>query len=79
MNPRGNPYPRLCLLSLLVLPAAVAPAARPAKKAAPVISSCDTPFIFGFGLWDEARTSFAAKPDGIHISVKNAQGAARPV
>ena len=32
--------------------------------------------MFGFGSWEEAKTAFAVKPDGIHISVKNAQGGA---
>ena len=75
MNPSAKSVLRLCLLSLLVLPAAGA-AAQPAGKAGPVISSCDKPLIFGFGSWEEAKTAFAVKPDGLHISAKNAQGGA---
>jgi endoglucanase len=76
MNTCAKRIVRLCLLSLLVLPAAVGAAAQSARKPAPVISSCDKPFVFGFGSWEEAKTAFATKPDGIHISVKNAQGGA---
>ena len=65
----------LCLLSLLILPSVVA-AAQPAGKPAPVISRCDRPFIFGFGSWEKAKTDFVVKADGMHISVKNAQGGA---
>ncbi len=52
------------------------PAAEAPAKSAPVISVCDKPFMFGFGSWDKAKTAFAAKADGIHISAKNAQGGA---
>ncbi len=61
MNTCTKPILRLCLLSLLVLPAAVGAAAPPAKTAVPAISSCDKPFIFGFGSWEEAKTAFAVK------------------
>lgn len=66
----------LTLFAVLVLSAALSAAAQPAGKATPVISPCDTPLMFGFGSWEEAKTAFAAKPDGIHIAAKNAQGGA---
>ncbi|MBM3891826.1 MAG: hypothetical protein FJ388_22145, partial [Verrucomicrobia bacterium] len=52
------------------------PAAEAPAKSAPVISVCDKPFMFGFGSWAKAKEAFPAKADGIHISVKNAQGGA---
>ena len=73
MRPRTKRCFRLCLLGLLLLPAAAPVAAQPEGK--PAIWGCDKPFMFGFGSWEEAKTAFSAKPDGIHISVKNAQEA----
>jgi endoglucanase len=65
-------------VSLVIMSLSVANvrAAEAPAKSAPAISKCDKPFMFGFGSWDKAKTAFAAKPDGIHISVKNAQGGA---
>ena len=49
-----------------------------AESAGParVLSACDRPFVFGFGSWEKAPTAFAVKPDGLHLSAKNAQGGA---
>jgi hypothetical protein len=51
-------------------------AAESATQTNPVIYACDKPFMFGFGSWDKAPKDFPSKPDGIHISAKNAQGGA---
>ena len=51
-------------------------AAQPGTQSNPVISGCDQPFMFGFGSWEKAKTDFATRPDGIHISAVNAQGGA---
>ena len=47
-----------------------------AEEPAPVISPCDKPFMFGFGSWENAKSAFPAKPDGIHLNVKNCRGGA---
>ncbi len=67
---------RLCLLTLLVLPAPGAAAAQPAGKPEPVISRCDKPFVFGFGAWEKAKTAFQVQADGLHVSAKSCQGGA---
>jgi len=51
-------------------------AADPSGQSSPVIIRCDQPFMFGFGSWEKAKTDFATRPDGIHISAVNAQGGA---
>ena len=67
---------RLHLVSLLILPVVAAAADRPAGKSEPVISTCDKPFMFGFGSWEKAKEVFPAKADGIHLGAKSAQGGA---
>ncbi|MFI5382321.1 MAG: cellulase N-terminal Ig-like domain-containing protein, partial [Tepidisphaerales bacterium] len=54
----------------------VAGGAQAPARPALVISACDKPFMFGFGSWEKAKEAFAARADGIHIAVKNAQGGA---
>jgi len=64
----------LGLISGLLM-ATSALAAEPTKPV-PVISPCDKPFMFGFGSWEEAKSAFPAKADGIHIGAKSCQGGA---
>ena len=54
---------------------AVAASADAAAEPLP-IWACDQPFMFGFGSWEKAKETFPVKPDGIHLSAKNAQGGA---
>jgi len=60
----------------LVLATASLSAAEPAAQIKPLISTCDQPFLFGFGSWEKAKTAFVVKPDGIHISAQDGQGGA---
>ncbi len=46
------------------------------EEPAPVISPCDRPFMFGFGSWENAKSAFPAKSDGIHLNVNNCRGGA---
>ena len=56
--------------------AARAPAADTAANPAPVIFAGDKPFGFGFGSWDNPKSLFPVKADGIHLDAKNCQGGA---
>jgi endoglucanase len=80
MNPTHIPATKrllvIALPCLFALEGAPGWPAQPAGKPSPVISRCNKPFVFGFGTWENARTEFLSKPDGLHISAKTDQGGA---
>jgi len=64
---------RVALVAGLLLYGVGLPAAETAE-AAPVLSACNAPFVFGFGSWEKERKAFAVGPPGIRVTAADGRG-----
>ena len=63
-----------CLLFYALSPVFVASGQQP--KPAPLIWTCDKPFMFGFGSWEKAWKEPRVGKDGIRVVAASGQGGA---